>query len=423
MAAFTPPPQAPERGDRATFSQRVDAFLTWLVALIPQLNAFVASLNARDSGGANTYAYTFDSATGDIDPGNGKLRLDSAMQSSATTIRIDTVSGSGVDISAVLDALGAGTSNVKGSVRLQKGNDPTAWLVLDVTSVVSPGGYRNMVCSVKASSSSAPFANGDSIVVFIDRNGDKGDGGGTPTEQQIRDAVGTMPISSGGTGATTAQGARQNLGAPSADSVLSKGMTNDSASTRFASGLPGPISTLTPSAPQSDQVALTISNSSNNFASAVIQFLRGGQYAAFFGLDTDNKWKVGGYSMGNIAYEIWHGGNFVPSNYAQLSGAAFAGNVSAAKFTATSDESLKTNWRALPDTFLEDFAAIECAGLFDWKEGGETDGGLGAQSLQKIAPWCVYKRQDGTLGVNYDAINATVCHALTRRVLRNEARA
>lgn len=48
---------------------------------------------------------------------------------------------------------------------------------------------------------------------------------------------------------------------------------------------------------------------------AIIQFNRPGNYAAHFGLDTDGAWKVGGWSMGQVAYRLWHEGNFTPSNY------------------------------------------------------------------------------------------------------------
>ena len=54
------------------------------------------------------------------------------------------------------------------------------------------------------------------------------------------------------------------------------------------------------------------SNSSNNSSAgnaAYMTFHRPGAYAVKFGLDTDNKLKVGGWSMGNVAYEIWHEGN------------------------------------------------------------------------------------------------------------------
>ncbi len=37
-------------------------------------------------------------------------------------------------------------------------------------------------------------------------------------------------------------------------------------------------------------------------------FHRPGSYAAYFGLDTDNRWKVGGWSAGAVAHELWHDG-------------------------------------------------------------------------------------------------------------------
>ncbi len=42
---------------------------------------------------------------------------------------------------------------------------------------------------------------------------------------------------------------------------------------------------------------------------AMMAFHRPYQYAAYFGIDIDNKWKVGGWSAGNNAYEIYHKGN------------------------------------------------------------------------------------------------------------------
>lgn len=212
MALSSPPP-APQRGDRATFSTRVDAFLLWLVGIVPQLNAFISSITTLAAGGANSFSYTFDSATGDADPGTGKLRLGSTTQNGAVVMRIDTTAGSGGDVSGFLASLAAGTSNIKGSVRLQKVNDVTAWLLFDVTAVDSSTGYRNLTLTPRASSSASPFANNDTLMVFFDKQGDKGTSGGTPTSQEIRDAVGTLPVVNGGTGATTAEQARANLGA------------------------------------------------------------------------------------------------------------------------------------------------------------------------------------------------------------------
>jgi hypothetical protein len=68
---------------------------------------------------------------------------------------------------------------------------------------------------------------------------------------------------------------------------------------------------------------------------AYITFHRPGAYAIRFGLDTDNVLKVGGWSLGNVAYTLWHSGNFDPATKANLSGAAFSGAVSASSLTAS----------------------------------------------------------------------------------------
>jgi hypothetical protein len=53
---------------------------------------------------------------------------------------------------------------------------------------------------------------------------------------------------------------------------------------------------------------------STNNAAAFMTFHKAGHYAIRFGLDTDNTLKVGGWSMGNVAYTIWHSGNLTNNN-------------------------------------------------------------------------------------------------------------
>ena len=50
----------------------------------------------------------------------------------------------------------------------------------------------------------------------------------------------------------------------------------------------------------------------NGTGAAMVAFNRTGSNAQYFGLDTDNYWKVGGWSAGNFAYKIWHEGLFTP---------------------------------------------------------------------------------------------------------------
>lgn len=69
-----------------------------------------------------------------------------------------------------------------------------------------------------------------------------------------------------------------------------------------------------------DTSALQVTNMGASNAGAHLLFHRNTSFACCFGLDIDNKLKVGGFSMGNNAYEIYHQGNFNPSNYLPFSG-------------------------------------------------------------------------------------------------------
>jgi len=47
----------------------------------------------------------------------------------------------------------------------------------------------------------------------------------------------------------------------------------------------------------------------NSTGAAFMSFHRNGAYAAYFGLDTDNQLKIGGWSFGAVSHKVWHAGN------------------------------------------------------------------------------------------------------------------
>jgi len=232
----------------------------------------------------------------------------------------------------------------------------------------------------------------------------------------------TISIAQGGTASINAAGARANLGVPAASDVVLRNQTNSSIGTRLVSGAPPSIATMNGSSGNEDKVPLIIGNDGNQFASAVIQFLRGGQYAAFLGLDTDNKFKVGGYSLGPNAYEIYHQGNFNPGNYAALSGAAFTGNISASVVTETSDGRLKKLWRRLAPDLLQNVAALRKVGTFVWRKGGAMGMGGSAQEIEKFMPWAVVTDENGFKSVRYGAAAFVIVVELTRAFLAHVAK-
>lgn len=89
---------------------------------------------------------------------------------------------------------------------------------------------------------------------------------------------------------------------------------------------------------------------------AYMSFHRPGAYAAVIGLDTDNKWKVGAWSMGTNAYELYHAGNPPPQTYVGgrvtgstgailvSSGIVSVTRVSAGVYTGVRSSGLNTNY-------------------------------------------------------------------------------
>lgn len=159
-----------------------------------EVNDSLAAFNAALAGGAYALPYVFDTATADADPGAGKLRLSSATQNTSTTLRLDLTAG-GQDYTTLIDTFDASTSLVKGSIRLVKQGDMSKWMTFDVTARSAPTGYRNLAVVCTDSSSASPFAKDDPLLLFFQRNGDKGEIGASGMVP-LASAVITSPVAS-----------------------------------------------------------------------------------------------------------------------------------------------------------------------------------------------------------------------------------
>lgn len=83
--------------------------------------------------------------------------------------------------------------------------------------------------------------------------------------------------------------------------------------------------------------------------------------------------------------------------------------------TAFSDERLKQNWRELDAHFLSDLATVK-VGIYDRKDSGETQVGVGAQSLWAVLPQAVREDAAGYLSVAYGNAALAACVMLAREV-------
>jgi hypothetical protein len=109
------------------------------------------------------------------------------------------------------------------------------------------------------------------------------------------------------------------------------------------------------------------------------------------------------------------------SNTNAVSYNASTGTLTAVVLTASSDETLKTNWRALPVDYIERLAEVK-HGTFDRIETGNTEDGVSGQSLQFLLPNSVFADEHGLLSVNYGGAALVSAIQLAQRVVEQDAR-
>jgi hypothetical protein len=87
---------------------------------------------------------------------------------------VDLLDSFATDWTAGLDSLDDSTNPIKGLIQLTALNDPSRWILFQLTSIASPSGYRNLTVVPIDSSATNPFANGDALVLSFTRTGDAG---------------------------------------------------------------------------------------------------------------------------------------------------------------------------------------------------------------------------------------------------------
>lgn len=129
-------------------------------------------------------------------------------------------------------------------------------------------------------------------------------------------------------------------------------------------------------------------------------------------------------TLANVQLKSWYGIGFAPSISGQTvpqnenavwidvrtGDIGARGTITASgNITANSDETLKTNWRSLPENFVSQLAQVRY-GIYDRLDRTETQVGVGAQSLQKLLPNAVMTNSEGKLAVAYG--NAALVSAI-----------
>lgn len=138
--------------------------------------------------------------------------------------------------------------------------------------------------------------------------------------------------------------------------------------------------------------------------SAHVSFHRTGAYAINMGLDTDNVFRIGGWSDGGSSFRM------------QLSAPGgthtFNGTVAATIFNSTSDINKKENIQPI-------LGAIESINkingyTFNWKYNGNESIGVIAQEVEKILPCLVDNNEEGK-SVNYNGLVAMLIEVVKQQ--------
>jgi len=126
----------------------------------------------------------------------------------------------------------------------------------------------------------------------------------------------------------------------------------------------------------------------------------------------------GGTGLTSFTANYIHYGAFSTSSSLTYNGTDFTcgGNV-----TAYSDERFKTNWRNLPDNFVDQLAKVK-HGVYDRTDENITQVGVSAQSLQLILEHAVIENEDGKLSVAYGNAALVAAIKLAERVVALEAK-
>lgn len=174
--AIAPIPPFPALSDRANGTYNGKAF-DWASHMantfVTEVNALAANLNSIEAGGAYAIPYRYSSNI-DVIAHGGYFTFPNP--GSTTTLYFDTTSAGGAAVAGMITSSLASSSVVKAQVRVVAAADPSRFFVREITSFAQGDGYITAV-SNGVSGSATSIAEGEMVVVHLQRTGDKGDTG------------------------------------------------------------------------------------------------------------------------------------------------------------------------------------------------------------------------------------------------------
>lgn len=177
-------PPFPALSDRADNSYNSKAF-NWashMANVFPsEVNALVANLNSIAAGGAYAFPYTWKLYDNVNTPTGGLMAIQDASYTAAGAphLYLDYRDAAGREVLAALSEMDDSTSAIRGKIRVISINNPSAYALYDVIGPSVDLAYGRAV-RVQCTLSSAPNPfnyDGEAVMLYFQRTGDKGDTG------------------------------------------------------------------------------------------------------------------------------------------------------------------------------------------------------------------------------------------------------
>jgi hypothetical protein len=141
---------------------------------LAQANIATAQAVIATNAVKSIISYDFSNSVVMDDPGTGIIRLNNATLASVTAVAIDDLSGQqdNPDLSDWIATWDDGTSAVKGTLNIQKEDDPNTFIVLHITGLTDNAGWTEL--AVVHVASNGTFADADDLIITFMAKGDAG---------------------------------------------------------------------------------------------------------------------------------------------------------------------------------------------------------------------------------------------------------
>jgi len=120
---------------------------------------------ADNAPSANPLAYYFATATANADPTTGRMRLNQAVQNTATIVRVSQSNGRQQDVTPWLDVMSGGPTTPLGVLTMVDAINPSRFLRFDLNTMTDQGAYWDLGVTIVESSDTDPFVEGEPVVI------------------------------------------------------------------------------------------------------------------------------------------------------------------------------------------------------------------------------------------------------------------